>query len=176
MNSSHMHRWKHLLFAICLLAVLVFATTQPMSADQFSVAFKTNNPYGNTPLVSGPEVAATAANAAFGAANVWNNLYSPWAQETDPVWSNLVNSSGSTTGVAFALTGTVAPVDFQPWIPTPDPLRSAMISWNSWINGGGGFGPGDCTSINWKLTAWHPMQHTTCLSTGVLPTLHVVST
>ena len=47
---------------------MLFAATVPMSAGQlYSVAFKTNNPAGNSPLMSGPEAAETAANPAFGA-------------------------------------------------------------------------------------------------------------
>lgn len=156
MHTGHKHRLKHFVFAISLLAVVVMGTTQPMMASLYSVAFKTNNPAGNTPLVSGPEAAATAANAAFGAANVWNNLLSPWALETNPSWSGLVDSTGATTGLSFAITGTVAPVDFQPWIPTPDPLRSASLNWNSWISGGGGFGAGESTSVSWVLTGLAP--------------------
>jgi|GEM_PF-1937635 hypothetical protein len=156
MNMDHKNHLKHLLFAISLLAIVVLGTTQPLRADLFSVAFKTYNPSGNTPLVSGPEAAATAANAAFGAANAWNNLHSPWALETNPSWSGLVDSTGAATGLSFAITGTVAPVDFQPWIPTPDPLRSASLNWNSWINGGGGFGAGESTSVSWVLTGLAP--------------------
>jgi hypothetical protein len=127
-----------------------------MMAQLYSVAFKTNNPAGNGPAMSGNEAAATAANPAFGAANTWNNLFSPWSLETNPSWSNLVDSTGATSNVAFSIIGTVGPVDFTPWEPAPDPMRSAFVFWNSWQNGQGAFGPGESSSISWELTGLQP--------------------
>jgi hypothetical protein len=156
MNIAPKNHLTHLLFAVGLLAGVVIGTTQPMRADLFSVAFKTYSPYGNSPLISGPEPAATAANAAFGAANVWNNLHGPWALYPNPSWSNLVDNNGTATSVSFSIAGTIAPIDLWPWIPNPDPLRSAFIAWNSWTNGGGGFGAGESTTIGWSLTGLAP--------------------
>jgi hypothetical protein len=156
MNVAPKNHLTHLLFAVGLLAGVVIGTTQPMRADLFSVAFKTYNPFGNSPLISGPEPAATVANSAFGAANVWNNLHSPYALGTNPSWSNLVDNSGTATSVSFSVAGTIAPIDLWPWIPNPDPLRSAFIAWNSWTSGGGGFGAGESTSISWSLTGLAP--------------------
>src|SRR5258708_2331693 len=62
-----------------------------------SVAFKTNNRFGNSPHMSGPEAAATLANPLFGVANVWNNLHVEWAPPLtkNPSFSNLVDSAGN---------------------------------------------------------------------------------
>ena len=155
--------------AICILITLVFATPQLMSAQIYSVAFKTNNPAGNSPPVSGPEAAATAADPAFGAANVWNNVFSPWALETNPVWSNLVDSTGTGSSVSFSITGTVGPTDFTPWEPAPDPLRSAFLFWNSWQNGLGAYGPGESSTISWKLTGLQPNATYAMFFYGGLP-------
>src|SRR3974390_1912579 len=143
MDTSPMRQRKHLLFTICLLITLVFATQLPMTAQLYSVAFKTNNPSGNSPAVSGNEAAATAANPAFGAANVWNNLFSPYALQANPSWSNLVSSTGTASNVGFSITGTFGPADLTPWEPAPDPIRSAFLFWNSWQNGLGAYGPGE---------------------------------
>ena len=140
------------------LVVVLLVGNQVSSAQVpgrvISIAFKTNNPFGNSPPMSGPEAAATLANPSFGAANVWNNLHAEWAPPltTNPSWNNLVDSTGTATGVSLSVTGTVFPIDLTPWIPNPDPLRSAFIAWNSWTNGGGGAGAGESTSIVWKLT------------------------
>ena len=139
-----------------ILIALVFATTQLMSSQIYSVAFKTNNPSGNSGPVSGPEAAATAASPAFGTANVWNNLFSPYALETNPSWSNLVDSTGAVSNVSFSITGTVGPADLTPWNPAPDPIRSAFLFWNSWQNGQGAYGPGESSNITWKLTGLQP--------------------
>jgi hypothetical protein len=145
------------------MAVFVIAGSNQTTSAQagttnrlISVAFKTNNPYGNSPLVSGPEPAATDANALFGAANVWNNLPTTFSQNVNPAWSNLVDSTGTATGVNLSITGTVGATDFWPWASFRDPLRSAFIFWNSWTNGGGAFGPGESTSITWTLTGLPP--------------------
>ena len=147
-----------------LSLVLVLLVGSQVSSAQapgrvISVAFKTNNPAGNSPPMSGPEAAATLANPSFGAANVWNNLHVEWAPPltTNPAWTNLVDSTGQTTGVSLSINGTVLPVDFWPWLPNPDPLRSGLIAWNSWTNGGGGAGPGESTSIVWKLSGLPPL-------------------
>jgi hypothetical protein len=151
------------------LVVVLLVGSQVSSAQPgrvISVAFKTNNPAGNSPPMSGPEAAATLANPSFGAANVWNNLHVEWAPPltTNPAWTNLVDSTGQTTGVSLSITGTVLPVDFWPWLPNPDPLRSGLIAWNSWTNGGGGAGPGESTSIVWKLSGLPPLtKFDTCI-------------
>jgi hypothetical protein len=149
---------------LLLLVIVLFAGSQsaiaetPASSLLVSVAFKTNNPFGNSPPMSGSEPAAAIANPLFEAANVWNNLHVEWAPPltTNPIWNNLVDSTGQTTGVSLSITGTVLPVDFWPWLPNPDPLRSGLIAWNSWTNGGGGGGAGESTSIVWKLTGLPP--------------------
>lgn len=143
-----------------MLMTILVLTAQPGIAQKndllISVAFKTYNPQGNSPLISGPEPAATFANSLFGAANVWNNLHFPYSQITDPSFDDLVDSTGATTGVKFSITGTVAATDFWPWEQVFDPLRSATIVWNSWTTGQGAFGAGESTSIRWKLTGLPP--------------------
>jgi hypothetical protein len=46
--------------------------------------------------------------------------------------------------------------DFFPWKPTPDPVRTAFLLWNSWQNGQGAYGPGESSTITWKLTGLQP--------------------
>jgi hypothetical protein len=145
-----------LLVSVILLAVLMIVSAQSLIAQSkdllVSVTFKTNNPFGNSPPMSGPEPAATDANPLFSTANVWNNLPLAYSQTTDPSWTNLVDSTGADSGITLSITGTVIAIDLTPWIPNPDPLRSAFMAWNSWTNGGGAFGPGESTSITWTLT------------------------
>jgi hypothetical protein len=144
------------LSSVTLIALLVLAIAQPGIAQTkdllISVAFKTDNPQGNSPLISGPEAAATFANPLFGAANLWNNLHFAYALNTNPSFNNLVDSTGTATGVKFAITGTVGATDFWPWESVFDPLRSGIVVWNSWTTGLGAFGAGESTSISWKLT------------------------
>jgi len=155
---------KTLPFTVILMAVFMMAGSDQTASAQagttntlISVAFKTNNPYGNSPLVSGPEPAAIDANALFASANVWNNLQATWGiLDVNPSWSNLVDSTGTPTGVNLSITGTVVATDFWPWESFQDPLRSAFILWNSWTNGGGAVGPGESTSITWTLTGLLP--------------------
>jgi hypothetical protein len=64
---------------VLLIGSQLSSAQAPASGLLISVTFKTNNPSGNSPPMSGPEPAATIANPSFGAANVWNNLFSPWA-------------------------------------------------------------------------------------------------
>jgi len=155
------------ILSIVLLATVVTIVCAQITAGQdsaaassllISVTWKTNNPSGNSPLISGVESAAVAANPGFGAANVWNNLQNPWAPPLtkNPSWKNLQDSTGKTTNVTLSLTGTIQPVDLWPWIPNPDPLRSAFIAWNSWTQGGGGGGAGETASLAWKLTGLPP--------------------
>lgn len=64
------------------LVIMLLVGNQVSSAQApllISITFKTNNPFGNSPPMSGPEAAATLANPSFGAANVWNNLHVEWA-------------------------------------------------------------------------------------------------
>ena len=131
------------------------AAPSPNTTFLVSVAFKpAGNPFGSSPPESGSEPAATAADPLFGAANVWNNLPSVYGDGLDvnPTWNNLVDSTGSSTGVSFSITGTMLPVELFPFLTNPDPLRSAFLAWNSWTNGGGGAGPGESTTISWTLT------------------------
>jgi hypothetical protein len=124
-----------------------------------SVAFKTNTPFGNSPPVSGPETAATNANPLFGAASVWNNLQVGYGSlDTNPAWTNLLDSTGAATAVNLSITGTIGAFDF--WAlydpSTNDSLRSGYLFWNSNEANNSGFGPGESTTINWKLTGLPP--------------------
>jgi len=145
--------------------VLLFAVsaTQASHAQNsgrrllISVAFKTDNPYGNSPAMSGPDAAANVANPLFAAANVWNNLQANYGVlNTNPSWSDLVDHDGKPTGVNFSINGTVVATDFWPWVSNPDQLRSPFILWNSFTNGGGAAGPGESTRITWTLTGLPP--------------------
>lgn len=157
---------------LCLLLMVVFATAYPSQAQLYSVAFKTNNPYGNTGPMSGNEAAATAANPAFGAANVWNNLFSPYALDTNLSWSNLVDSTGAPSSVGLSITGSVGAGDFTPWEPAPDPVRTAFLFWNSWQDGLGAFGAGESTNITWMLTGLRPNATYAMFFYGGLPDMN----
>ena len=143
---------------------LLMTGTQSLTAQTnatgvvISVAFKSVNPLGSGPPMSGPDIAATEANPLFGAANAWNNLQFAFDLNTNPSFTNLVDSTGATTGVAFSITGTVEAVDFFPYVTFHDPIRTSNIFWNSWTNGGGAFGPGESTLISWTLTGLPPIN------------------
>lgn len=150
------------IFSSLLLSLAVISNVQTAGAQAassgllISVTFKTDNPFGNSPKISGPEPAATAADSRFAAAKVWNNLFLAFSQTTNPQWQNLLDSHGQATAVDLSITGTVAGIDLYPFLISPDPLRSAFAAWNSWTNGGGGFGPGESTSVKWELTGLPP--------------------
>jgi len=169
MSPSSTRRQSSVFVTICLLLTVVLATVHPSRAQLYSVAFKTDNPYGNTGPMSGNEAAATAANPAFGAANVWNNLFAPYALSTNLSWSHLADSTGAASNVGLSLTGTVAAVDFTPWEPAPDPVRTAFLFWNSWQDGLGAFGAGESTNITWKLTGLQPNATYAMFFYGSLP-------
>jgi len=141
---------KRLFSSLSLIGVIVLATAHPLRADLVSVAFNFPNQFGASPLVSGPEPAATAANPLFGAANVWNNLTATFGVvNTNPAWTSLTNSTGAATGVDFSITGSVLPVDVYPFVSNPDPLRSEFIAWNSNASASG---PQESTLISWTLS------------------------
>jgi hypothetical protein len=91
MFSNSKYQLRHLRFSVTLLTLLMLASTQSLRADSLiSVAFKTPNPFGQSPNISGPESAATSANPLFGAANVWNNLdFTFGGLTTNPAFTNL---------------------------------------------------------------------------------------
>src|SRR5271165_2456848 len=169
MSPSSTRRQSSVFVTICLLLTVVLATVHPSQAQLYSVAFKTNNPYGNTGPMSGNEAAATAANPAFGAANVWNNLFAPPALDTNLSWSNLVNNTGAASRVSFSITGAVGPTDFTPWEPAPNNPRSAFLFWNSWQDGLGAYGAGESTNISWQLTGLQPNATYAMFFYGSLP-------
>jgi len=106
------------------------------------------------PLISGPDPASTAADPLFGTANAWNNLNIPFGVlSTNPIWNNLVNSTGALTNVSFSVTGNVAGVDFNPFIANLDPLRSEFLAWNDTVGSGG---LPLSTTIDWELTGLAP--------------------
>lgn len=148
--------------SMAVVFLLLITGAQPLTAQSnatgvvISVAFKSVNPLGSGPPMSGPEIAATEANPLFGSANVWNNLQFAFDLNTNPSFSNLVDSTGTATGVEFSITGTVGAVDLFPFFTLHDPIRTSTIFWNSWTNGGGAFGPGESTSIRWILTGLPP--------------------
>jgi PEP-CTERM motif len=172
MSVSSTRCQRSFLVTICLLLTVVLTATHPSQAQLYSVAFKTNNPAGNTGPVSGSEAAATAANPAFGAANVWNNLFAPAALDTNLTWSNLVDSAGAASSVGLSITGTVGPTDFTPWEPAPDPIRTAFLFWNSWQDGLGAYGAGESTNITWKLTGLQPNATYAMFFYGALPDMN----
>jgi hypothetical protein len=149
------------LLLIVVLSVMSYAEGQSAASNSLiSVVFKTDADgfFPVSPPMVGPDPAATSANPLFSKANVWNNLQVPFQLNTNPTWSNLVDSTGSPTMVKFSITGTVAVTDFWGFPPTvtKSPLQSPFIFWNSWTNGGGAFGPGESTTITWKLTGLPP--------------------
>lgn len=95
----------------CLLGIaLAAATALSVSADVIRVDFQPNAPFaGRAPAdFTGVETQAAAANSIFGSngSNTWNYLsINPSTPTTDPAFSNLVDSAGTTTGVSVAFTG-----------------------------------------------------------------------
>jgi hypothetical protein len=158
MTTIYRYQPRNLLFSLTLLTLVMLASTQSLRADSLiSVAFKSpDNPFGlvPSPNISGPESAATSANSLFGAANVWNNLdFHFGILTTNPAFTNLAASTGAATGVDFSITGAVLPVDLYLFVPTPDPLRSTFIAWNSNSERPG---PAESTSISWTLIGLAP--------------------
>ena len=162
MCSSVRYQLKRFLFGITLLMILMLANTQSLRADSLvSVAFPTVNTFGSggPGPMSGAESAATSANPLFGAANVWNNLSLPFGVlTTNPGWTNLVDSTGASTGVGLSITGTVLPVNLYPYNPANyagfPPLSSQFLAWNSHIVPG--TNNGETSSISWMLTGLTP--------------------
>jgi hypothetical protein len=152
-------RFSHLFYSAALFVVVICAGAESARADELiSLAFNSPNSVGPGPApISGPESTATSANPLFGAANDWNNVNITFGVlTTNPSWSNLVDSTGASTGVNFSITGTVLGVNLFPYFPGQDPLRSEFIAWNSNSSGGGAAGAGESTSIDWTLTGLAP--------------------
>lgn len=89
-----------------------------------------------SPTFSGPEAAATAANARFGAANVWNAIQLPEfnaAAVVNPSFSNLRDNTGAATGIGLSLTGSAK--GFSGFNnPSTDTLRKDYLLFNSISN------------------------------------------
>jgi PEP-CTERM motif len=144
-----------LFIRLTLAASVAVAVVPPLHADPLiSLAFNSPNKFGVSPIISGPDAASTAANPLFGAANVWNNVDVPFGGElTNPTWTNLVNSTGASIGVTFQVNGTVSGVDFYPFIPNLNPLRSELMGFND--NGQGQL-PDISANITWSLSGLAP--------------------
>jgi len=86
-----------LLLFVVLILVACAAGQSATTNTLISVVFKTNADgfFPVSPPMSGPDPAATSANPLFGVANVWNNLEVPFQLNTNPSWSDLVDSTGS---------------------------------------------------------------------------------
>lgn len=138
---------SHLWVALGLGALAL--VTAPASAALISVDFGTQNTVFDpipSPTTSGPEAAATSAQAGFGAANVWNAVavgeYVAPAT-TNPSFSGLRDSTGAVTGVGLSLTGSVK--GFSGFNNSSgDALRQDYLYFNS--------GNNRSTTLSWTLT------------------------
>lgn len=138
---------SHLWVALGLGVLALVAA--PASAALISVDFGTVNTTFDpipSPTTSGPEAAATSANAGFGAANVWNAVavgeYVDPAT-ANPSFSGLRDSTGAVTSVGLSLTGSVK--GFSGFNnPSGDALRKDYLYFNS--------GNNPSTTLSWTLT------------------------
>src|SRR5262249_15600636 len=93
------------LSAVCLAASTVSARANIISVD-FGI--------DGSPVQSGVEPAAAAADSVFGNANVWNHLnLVEFGPQADPTFSSLLDSNGNTTSVGFSIVGTVGGASFN---------------------------------------------------------------
>ena len=103
-----------LIFMTAALAAL----TAPARATVISVDFQPNAPFsGRAPVnFTGVESQAAAADSVFSASDIWNYLTIAPDETftTNPSFSDLVNSTGATTGVGISFTGTIGSADDNP--------------------------------------------------------------
>ncbi len=133
-----------------VLAGSLALAAEPASAALISVDFGTTTTVGPdggpSPTTAGPEAAATAANAGFGAASVWNGLAAGADRaraSPNPSFSGLRDSTGAATGVGLSLTGAVT--GFSGFNnPSADALRKDYLFFNS--------GNNPATTLSWTLT------------------------
>jgi hypothetical protein len=132
-----------------VLAGVLALAAGPSNAGLISVDFGTTTSAdgtGASPTISGAESAATAANAGFGAAHVWNGLaVGEYGQpaSTNPSFAGLLDSTGAATGVGLSLTGGVK--GFSGFNnPSSDALRKDYLFFNSGNNA--------ATTLSWTLT------------------------
>ncbi len=131
--------------ASAALVSVDFGTTTTALATLFNV------PEGPSPAFSGAEASATAANARFGAANVWNAIGLPEFNTpavVNPTFSSLRDSTGATTGVGLSLTGTVKGFSGVN-SPSPDALRKDYLFFNS---GDTILGNNPATTLSFSIT------------------------
>ena len=103
---------------IPVAAVLAALTAPARAGTIISVNFQPNAPFdGRAPVsFTGVESQAAAADPAFGASDIWNDLSiapDP-THTTNPSFSGLVDSTGATTGVGISFTGTIGSADDVP--------------------------------------------------------------
>jgi hypothetical protein len=109
--------------ALLAAAFAAWLAPAPAAALLISVDFGT----GSGATQSGPEAAATAANAGFGAANVWNGLAIGFPPPVNPAFNGLLDSTGTATSVGLQLTG--SPSAFDGF--GSDALRTDYLFFNS---------------------------------------------
>jgi hypothetical protein len=94
-------------------------------------------------LYSGVEPLAAAANPVFGAANDWNDpLLGYLSPETNPSFSNLLDSQGNVTSVGFQFTGVV-----DTYTGTDGSCPNTLMCDFIYLNGG---------ALDWTITGLTP--------------------
>ena len=123
-----------------------FMAVPPARAELISLDFGTSG----SPLESGREAAATAANAVFGSANDWDAVNFPNFTAhaiTNPSFSNLADSTGAATSVGMSFTGT-----FHGFSGFNNPSSDALRKDYLYFNDGGS----DSANLGWTITGLTP--------------------
>jgi hypothetical protein len=151
--------------AIAKISVIALAVAWPGSSQAvlISVDFQTSVPeVGTNPSyvpftsMAGVEPRAATADVDFNAANIWNiaSLSSHFlvmgSNDVNPSWSNLVNSTGGATPVAFSIAGDVIGTDVVGF------GESALNSDGLFFDGTGDFDPLTSNEITWQISGLAP--------------------
>ena len=133
-------------------AALAALSPLPAHASLISVDFGPSMSYAPSTDFSGVESVAVGVNGLFSAASIWNHLqvadYNVAATQS-PSFANLLDSTGTATGVSMSITGAVkafdASVFFGAAAAQPiDALRQDFLFFNS--------GNNPQTSIEWAIS------------------------
>jgi hypothetical protein len=146
--------WRLVISGIIAAALGASAAVHPAAAQSLiSVDFGE----GQRPLLfEGIEPQAAALDPLFAAADVWNELIGSvnfGAATTDPSFGPLVDSTGTTTAVSFAITGTISSFNSVTFFGRPNPdgslsMRGDYIYFND--------PPASNPSIDWRISGLTP--------------------
>ncbi len=131
-----------------LLAIALSVCLPALAAGTPLISVDLQSSYGTEGApFQGVDPLAAAASGAFASSNVWNVLGSSGFNVQDPAFSNLVDSSGSPTGVGFSIVGKISAYGLG------NPLDALLTDYFYWNTPGA-----TSTAIDWSITGLTPSR------------------